>query len=37
LISVHTESSEERSNVKKIFEDAHAEDISSTNEAGVPA
>ena len=35
LISVHTESSEERSRVKEIFKDAHAEDISSTGEAGV--
>ena len=35
LISVHTESSEARSNVKEIFEQAHAEDISSTGEAGV--
>jgi hypothetical protein len=35
LISVHTESSEERSKVKEIFEQAHAEDISSTGEASV--
>ncbi|EGW21767.1 hypothetical protein [Methylobacter tundripaludum] len=35
LISVHTESSEERSNAKEIFEEAHAEDISSTGESSV--
>ena len=35
LISVHTESSEARSNVKEIFEQAHAEDISSTSETSV--
>ncbi len=35
LISVHTESSEARSEAKKIFEQAHAEDISSTGETGV--
>jgi hypothetical protein len=37
LISVHTESSEARSRAKEIFEEAHAEDISSTGEAGVSA
>lgn len=37
LISVHTESSEARSQAKEIFEHAHAEDISSTSEAGVSA
>ena len=35
LISVHTESSEERSTAKEIFEEAHAEDISSTGESRV--
>lgn len=35
LISVHTESSEARSTVKDIFEQANAEDISSTGEAEV--
>lgn len=35
LISVHTESSEALSTAKDIFEKAHAEDISSTGEAGV--
>ena len=35
LISVHTESSEARSTVKEIFEQAHAEDISSTSETRV--
>lgn len=35
LISVHTDSSEERSKAKEIFEHAHAEDISSTVETGV--
>jgi len=35
LISVHTESSEARSTAKEIFENAHAEDISSTGETGV--
>jgi uncharacterized membrane protein len=35
LISVHTESSEARSKVKEIFEQAHAEDISSTGETSV--
>jgi hypothetical protein len=35
LISVHTDSSEERTTVKEIFEQSHAEDISSTGEAGV--
>lgn len=33
LISVHTESSEERSRVKEIFEQSGAEDISTTGEA----
>jgi hypothetical protein len=37
LISVHTESSEARSKAKEIFENAHAEDIASTGEAGVSA
>jgi hypothetical protein len=35
LISVHTDSSEERDQAKKVFELAHAEDISSTGEASV--
>ncbi len=35
LISVHTESSEACDQAKKIFEDAHAEDISSTGESSV--
>ncbi|MDO9269185.1 MAG: hypothetical protein Q7T96_08750 [Methylobacter sp.] len=35
LISVHTESSEERDRAKEIFERAHAEDISSTEEESV--
>lgn len=35
LISVHTESSEARTQAKEIFERAHAEDISSTGEASV--
>jgi len=35
LISVHTENSEARSQAKKIFEQAHAEDISSTGETSV--
>jgi hypothetical protein len=35
LISVHTESSDARSKVKEIFEQAKAEDISSTGESGV--
>jgi tetrahydromethanopterin S-methyltransferase subunit C len=35
LISVHTDSSDERDKAKKIFEQAHAEDISSTGEASV--
>lgn len=35
LISVHTDSSEERDQAKEIFENAHAEDISSTGEASV--
>lgn len=35
LISVHTESAEERSKAKEIFEQAYAEDISSTAESGV--
>ncbi|MDD1605860.1 MAG: hypothetical protein LUO95_02540 [Methylococcaceae bacterium] len=35
LISVHTDSSEALSQVKEIFEDAHAEDISSTGETSV--
>jgi hypothetical protein len=35
LISVHTESSEAIDKAKKIFEQAHAEDISSTGEASV--
>jgi hypothetical protein len=34
LISVHSESSEETSRAKKIFEDAHAEDISTAGESG---
>ena len=37
LISVHTEDSNEASRVKEIFEQNHAEDISSTKEAGVKA
>jgi hypothetical protein len=37
LISVHTETSEARTQVKNIFEEAHAEDISSTGETGVSA
>lgn len=37
LISVHTDSSQELSRAKNIFEQAHAEDISSTTESGVPA
>ena len=35
LISVHTDSSEARDQAKKIFEQAHAEDISSTGESSV--
>ena len=35
LISVHTVSSEAIDQAKKIFEQAHAEDISSTGEASV--
>ena len=35
LISVHTESAEERAKAKHIFEQSHAEDISSTGEASV--
>ena len=35
LISVHTKSSEEIDKAKKIFEQAHAEDISSTEEESV--
>ena len=35
LISVHTESSEACDQAKKIFEEAHAEDISSTGESSV--
>ena len=35
LISVHTESSEGIDKAKKIFKDAHAEDISSTGESSV--
>ena len=35
LISVHTTSSEDVDKAKKIFEQAHAEDISSTGEASV--
>ncbi|MGZ5007598.1 MAG: hypothetical protein ACXWE9_10940 [Methylobacter sp.] len=37
LISVHTENSEELAKAKEIFEQAHAEDISSTSESGVSA
>ena len=37
LISVHTENSQELSRAKEIFEQAHAEDISSTTESGAPA
>ena len=37
LISVHTTTSEKRDQVKKIFSDAHAEDISSTEEESVSA
>jgi hypothetical protein len=37
LISVHTATSEKRDQVKKIFEAAHAEDISSTEEESVSA
>lgn len=36
LISVHTESSEEASAARKIFEDANATDIKSTGEASTP-
>ncbi|MDD5461327.1 MAG: hypothetical protein PHG00_06805 [Methylococcales bacterium] len=35
LISVHTETSEASDKVKRIFEQAHAEDISSTSEESV--
>jgi len=35
LISVNTDSSEERDQVKEIFKYAHAEDISSTGEESV--
>ncbi|MGZ4969635.1 MAG: hypothetical protein ACXV8O_13380 [Methylobacter sp.] len=35
LISVHTDNSAERDKAKKIFERAHAEDISSTEEEAV--
>jgi hypothetical protein len=37
LISVNTETSEARSQVEEIFEEAHAEDISYTGEAAVSA
>jgi len=37
LISVHTESGKARDQAKEIFEQAHAEDISSTAEASVNA
>jgi len=37
LISVHTESSQARETAREIFEDADAEDISSTGETGVSA
>jgi hypothetical protein len=37
LISVHTESADELSKAKDVFELAHAEDISSTSESGVNA
>lgn len=37
LISVHTASSQERDAAKQIFELAHAEDISSTEETSVAA
>lgn len=37
LISVHTASNEERNAAKQIFERAHAEDISSTEETSVSA
>ncbi len=37
LISVHTASSEEANAAKQIFERAHAEDISSTEESSVAA
>ncbi|WAK03910.1 hypothetical protein [Methylobacter sp. YRD-M1] len=36
LISVHTETSEARSKVKEIFEEANAEDISTTGEVEPP-
>ena len=36
LISVHTESSDERSRAKDVLEDAGATDVSSTSEASVP-
>lgn len=36
LISVHTESSEERERAEKVFKAAKAEDICSTTEASVP-
>jgi len=35
LISVHTDNSDQRDTAKKIFERAHAEDISSTEEESV--
>jgi hypothetical protein len=35
LISVHTDNSDQRDKAKKIFERAHAEDISSTEEESV--
>jgi hypothetical protein len=37
LISVHTENADQVKTVKKIFEDAKAEDIRSTTEASAPA
>ncbi len=36
LISVHSEDGKETSRAKKIFEDAHADDISSAGEVAVP-
>jgi TusA-related sulfurtransferase len=35
LISVHTDDSDEAKRIKEIMEDAHAEDVSITGEAGV--
>jgi hypothetical protein len=36
LVSVHTESSDERERAEEIFKGAHADDVCSTTEASVP-